>query len=144
MDMRTRRSLLAVILAALFAGAALAGCGAAGDGTAQPDETAQSGGTVSPSGIPPLPPSGRVSPPPGAGTGKNTAAELTLTGIPEEGVESGCVVMRSGDKLYNLLGGDPQLLQSGRTIIVRGRPNPGLMTTCQQGTPFEVSEVRLA
>jgi hypothetical protein len=52
--------------------------------------------------------------------------------------------MRSGDKMYNLLGGDPQLLMSGRTVIVRGRPNAGLMTTCQQGTPFEVTEVRLA
>jgi hypothetical protein len=140
MGMRTRCSLLAVMLAALLAGGTLAGCGAAGtDGS-------ESGGNVSstPSSgeTPLLPPSGRVSPPPDAG--KNTVAEMTITGIPEEGVESGCVVMRSGDTLYNLLGGDPQLLQSGRTVIVRGRPNPGLMTTCQQGTPFEVSEVRLA
>jgi hypothetical protein len=142
MGMRTRYSLLAAMLAALLAAGTLAGCGGAGGGT----DTAESGGPVSssasPGSIPPLPPEGRVSPPPDAG--KNTAAEMTLTGIPEEGVESGCVVMRSGDKLYNLLGGDPQLLQSGRTVIVRGRPNPGLMTTCQQGTPFEVSEVRLA
>jgi len=133
------------MLAVLLAGGTLAGCGAAGDGAAQPDE---SGGTVSstpsPGEIPPLPPSGRVSLPPDPGTGKYTGAEMTLTGIPEEGVESGCIVMRSGDKLYNLLGGDPQLLQSGRTVIVRGRPSPGLMTTCQQGTPFQVSEVRLA
>jgi hypothetical protein len=140
MDMRTRCSLLAVMLAALLAGGTLAGCGAAGT------DSSDSGGNVSstPSSgeTPLLPPSGRVSPPPDAG--KNTAAEMTITGIPEEGVESGCVVMRSDDKLYLLLGGDPQLLQSGRTVIVRGRPNPGLMTTCQQGTPFEVSEVRLA
>jgi hypothetical protein len=145
--MRTRHSLIAVTLAALLAGGTLAGCGSAGDGTAQPDETSQSGGAVSspsPGEIPPLPPSGRVSPPPPGTGGKNTAAEMTLTGIPEEGVESGCVVMRSGEVLYNLLGGDRSTLMSGRTVVVRGRPNPGLMTTCQQGTPFEVSEVRLA
>jgi hypothetical protein len=147
MGMRTRYPLLAAMLMAVLAGGTLAGCGGTtGDDTGQPGETAQSGGAVSnsPGQIPPLPPSGRVSLPPEPDAGKNTAAEITITGIPEEGVESGCVVMRSGDKMYNLLGGDPQLLMSGRTVIVRGRPTPGLMTTCQQGTPFQVTEVRLA
>jgi hypothetical protein len=145
MGMRTRYTLVAGMLAAVLAGGTLAGCGGT-NGTGQPDDSAQSGGPVSssPGQIPPLPPSGRVSPPPDPGAGKNTEVEITITGIPEEGVESGCVVMRSGDKMYNLLGGDPQLLMSGRTVIVRGRPNPGLMTTCQQGTPFQVTEVRLA
>jgi hypothetical protein len=69
---------------------------------------------------------------------------MTLTGKPEEGVEAGCLVMRSGGELYLLLGGDRQVLLSGQTVMVRGKPNPGLMTTCQQGTPFEVSEVRPA
>jgi hypothetical protein len=144
MDMRIRFALPAVTLMAVLAGGVLAGCGAAGPG--EPDGTAQSGGTVSsPGQTPPqLPPSGKVSPVPDPSAGKYTAAELTLTGVPEEGVESGCVVMRSGDKLYNLLGGDRSTLMSGHTVIVRGRPVPGLMTTCQQGTPFQVSEVRLA
>ena len=142
MGMRTRHALIAVTLAALFAGGTLAGCGGAGDGTtAQPEGSPVSS---SPGESPLLPPSGRVSPPPEPGASKNTAAEITLTGIPEEGVESGCVVMRSGEQLYNLLGGDKATLLSGRTVLVRGRPQPGLMTTCQQGTPFQVSEVRLA
>ena len=155
--MRTRTPLLAVLLAALLAGGTLAGCGAADNGrgtdtgAARPDESAQSGGTVSgtpstgPGNLPPLPPSSKVSPPapPGSG-GKATAAEMTLTGIPEEGVEAGCIVMRSGEVLYNLLGGDRATLMSGRTVVVRDRPNPGLISTCQQGTPFQVSEVRLA
>ena len=149
--MRTRTSLLAVVVAAVLAGGTLAGCGGADNGsrsgTAQPSETAQSGGAVpstpTTGGTSSLPPGAKVSPPPGAG-GKATTAEITLTGIPREGVESGCIVMRSGEVLYNLLGGDKQTLMSGRTVVVRGRPTPGLMTTCQQGTPFQVSEVRLA
>jgi hypothetical protein len=147
MDMRTRTSLLAVLLATLLAGGTLAGCGAAdnGSGTARPDDTAQSGGNVpstpSTGGSASLPPGAKVSPPPG---GTPTTAEFTITGIPQEGVESGCIVMRSGELLYNLIGGDRQTLMSGRTVVVRGRPTPGLVTTCQQGTPFQVSEVRLA
>jgi hypothetical protein len=144
--MRTRLSVLTGLLAAVLAAGALAGCGGnAGDGTAQPDESAQTGGTVPGTGsTPPLPPSGRVYPPSDPAAGKNTAAEMTITGQPTDGVESGCIVMQSGSTLYLLLGGDRQILQSGGTVVVRGTPNPGLMTTCQQGTPFQVSEVRRA
>lgn len=90
-------------------------------------------------GPPPSRPFGPSNPP-----SKYSEAETTLTGRPEEGVESGCLVMRSGDKLYLLIGGDRAMLQSGRTVVVRGRPNPGLLTTCQQGIPFNVTEVRPA
>jgi hypothetical protein len=143
--MRTKLSLLAALLAALLAGGSLAGCGGdAGDGSAQPGDTAQTGGTVSgSSGSPPLPPSGRVYPP-SASTSKNTTGELTITGQVIEGVESGCLVMESGGTTYQLIGGDKQVVRAGRTVIVRGRPNPGLATICQQGTPFEVSEARPA
>jgi hypothetical protein len=69
---------------------------------------------------------------------------MTLTGRPEDGVEAGCIVLRSNGTMYLLLGGDPQVLKSGKTLVVRGKPNPGLITTCQQGIPFQVSEVRAA
>jgi hypothetical protein len=59
-------------------------------------------------------------------------------------VENGCIVMQSGDTLYLLLGGERSMLMSGRPVVVRGLPSPGLMTTCQQGTPFQVTEVRPA
>lgn len=80
-------------------------------------------------------PSGKVSPSVGA---------ITITGTPTEGVESGCIVMQSGDKLYLLLGGDRSALMSGGPVEVRGVPAPDLMTTCQQGTPFRVTEVKPA
>jgi hypothetical protein len=154
--MRISSPVLVALFLAVLAGGSVAGCAAgAGDGSAsrpsqspaqsseQPSE--QPGGSVSTS---PLPGSGR--PPSGRPFGpsnppsKYSEGEMTLTGLPEEGVEAGCTVMRSGDKVYLLLGGDRALLQSGRTVIVRGRPSPGLLTTCQQGIPFNVTEVRLA
>lgn len=141
MGMRTRFSLPAVLLMAVLAGGVLAGCGGAGPG--EPDGYAQTGETVTEPPSPgALPPSIRVSPTPR--DLDKSAVELTITGVAEEGVESGCIVMRSGDTMYNLLGGDRSTLMSGRTVIVRGKAVPGLMTTCQQGTPFQVSEVRLA
>lgn len=126
--MRTRL----LSLTALLAGVLLAGCGAGGDtggSGAQPEY--QTGG-----------PSVSDSPfsKPTGGPGKQ-APSITITGTPTEGVENGCVVMQSGDTLYQLLGGERGLLMSGRPVKVRGTPQPGLMTTCQQGTPFQVTEV---
>jgi hypothetical protein len=43
---------------------------------------------------------------------------------------------------YLLLGGDRSLISAGKRLQVIGRPQPGLMTTCQEGTPFKVSQVR--
>jgi hypothetical protein len=131
--MRTRLSLLALLVGALF----LAGCGASGGGSdaplsSEPSETASAPGSE-PTGGPTV--SGK--PVPGG-------AGITITGTPTEGVENGCVVMQSGDTLYLLLGGDQTLLTSGRPVAVTGQPNPGLMTTCQQGTPFQVTAVRAA
>jgi hypothetical protein len=139
--MHTRSSVLVALAVVAFAGGSVAGCAdGAGDGTASPgasmSSSASPGSSASPS------PSGRVVPTPTPS--KPSQGELTLTGLPEEGVEAGCIVMRSGGTLYLLLGGDRQLLTSGRQVMVRGTPNPGLITTCQQGTPFEVAEVRLA
>ncbi len=58
----------------------------------------------------------------------------TLTGVPTEGVEAGCLLLDG----YLLLGGPRDVLTSGRTVSVTGRVEPGLMTTCQQGTPLLV------
>ena len=33
---------------------------------------------------------------------------------------------------------------SHELVTVRGRPNPGLLSYCQQGTPFEVAEAHAA
>jgi hypothetical protein len=44
--------------------------------------------------------------------------------------------------LYLLIGGDRTMIAQGGRLEVVGRPVPDLMTTCQQGTPFKVSQTR--
>ena len=124
---------------ALLSWALLAGCGAGGDGSdsgAQPEFSATGGPTVSDS-----PPTGSPSTSEPAGGSGKQAPSITITGTPTEGVENGCIVMQSGNTLYLLLGGERSALMAGRPVVVRGTPAPGLMTTCQQGTPFQVTEV---
>lgn len=70
--------------------------------------------------------------------------EIIVVGFVEEGVEYGCKVLRTNGELYQLIGSASPLLQSGAQVRVRGRPNPNLLTTCQQGIPFEVVEVQTA
>jgi hypothetical protein len=118
---------IAVLLAGLLA---LTACAEGGEDTG--DAAPTPGGTVSTS-----PPS---LPSPSAGP----SGELILTGVVEEGVELGCLILRANGEPYLLLGGDRAIITAGRRIIVRGRPDPGLVTTCQQGTPFVVAEVRAA
>jgi hypothetical protein len=62
----------------------------------------------------------------------------------EAGVEHGCTVLRTGDEVYQLVGSADPMIKPGARLAVRGRPNPNLITTCQQGTPFQVIEVRAA
>jgi hypothetical protein len=61
----------------------------------------------------------------------------------EEGVEAGCLLLKAdGGKAYLLVGGDRAVIRGGGRLEVVGEPQPGLMTTCQQGTPFAVAQVR--
>src|SRR5262249_32008199 len=123
-----------ILVSAFLAGVMFAaGCATAGDGTVVP------GGSVSaaPSSATP------GSEPPGAGpssaapsslapTGGVSRAgdEMTLTGELQEGVEAGCVLLRTGDKLYLLVGGDRSRMQGSTSskVTVTGKPEPGLMT----------------
>jgi hypothetical protein len=47
-------------------------------------------------------------------------------------------------KIYQLLGGDRTMLRPGRRVEVTGAVQPDLATTCQQGIPLVVREVRAA
>ena len=70
--------------------------------------------------------------------------EVIAVGVVEEGVERGCTILRTADVIYQLVGSADPLIQPGARLSVRGRPNPNLVTTCQQGTPLQVIEVRPA
>ncbi len=66
-----------------------------------------------------------------------TPGSVQLTGFPVPGVESGCWLLDG----YLLMGGDQELIASGREVQVTGEAQPGVMTTCQQGTPLRVDSV---
>lgn len=129
----------------LFLGAllalALAGC-TGGPGSPSPTTGTPSPptGTPSPTGpaeIPSLP----ASPPPLLPSETPRGPELTLTGEVVEGVELNCRVLQTDTGEYLLIGEAARELPLGETVTVRGQPQPGLATTCQQGTPFQVTEV---
>ena len=100
------------------------------------DPTPTTPGRTSPAPQPPA----RSKPPPTVSEG-----DLTVTGQLVEGVEPGCLLLRSGTTDYLLIlprHVDRGELTAAATVTVRGRLVPGLATTCQQGTPLQVSEVR--
>jgi len=67
--------------------------------------------------------------------------EITVVGVVEAGVEHGCTMLRTADELYQLVGGADPMIKPGVRLTVRGRPNPNLVTTCQQGIPLQVVAV---
>jgi len=65
----------------------------------------------------------------------------TLTGTISAGVEANCLLLDD-----HLLIFDDAALKAtakvGATVTVTGSAKPGMMTTCQQGTPFVVTAIR--
>jgi hypothetical protein len=111
-------------------------------GTAASTPASTGSTPASPTGNPPGNPTGSppVNPP-----GTTKPAEVTLRGSVQDGVEPGCLLLTAQDgRLYLLLGGDRQVLQSRSEVVVRGRPQPDVATTCQQGIPFTVLDARPA
>lgn len=128
------------VLVALVAAAALAACAAPGADPASPATTGAAPMTSAPDPGPtsndpynPLDPKPR-------GPAKPAGPSTTLTGTVEAGVEPNCFLLDG-----NLLVGAPRgALKAGARVTVTGHSQPGLMTTCQQGTPFVVESVRPA
>ena len=74
------------------------------------------------------------SPPPRTPGPSQSAEVRSLTGTVTAGVEANCVLLDN----FLLVGGPRDVLRPGARVTVTGRVQPGLMTTCQQGTPFVV------
>ncbi len=120
----------------LLVALALAGCanGGTGDLAGAPAE---------------LPPSAAASPAASsaapteesAATKPPAGGAQTLTGTITAGVEPNCLLLDD----HLLIISDPQLqsvAKPGATVTVTGRAEQGMMTTCQQGTPFVVTTLR--
>ncbi len=74
----------------------------------------------------PKEPAGPSKPPP--------VGAATLTGTVQAGVESGCLLLDG----YLLVGGPRAVLVPGASVLVTGKIQSDLVTTCQQGVPFLV------
>lgn len=156
--MSTRRApaLAAVLGAALLAAGAvgLAGCTAEPTGlggpSPSPSGSATPGGSVTPSDsqFPPQPSPPQPSRVPAPTTGPTKpvpTGPTSLTGTVEmAGIEGGCLVLRTGDATYELMGGDRTVLRHGARVTVTGKVNPNVATICQMGPVFEVSTARPA
>lgn len=132
---------------------ALAACGAGGGGGG---ETSPS--TVSPTAGPltetvePTEPEVTDMPDetpyldPSMGTDHSDAkAAMTITGTVEAGVEAGCLVMAYQGTVYGIFGRfDESIVYAGAEVTLHGYPDPGMMSFCQQGTPFVVEEAESA
>ncbi|GLZ00897.1 hypothetical protein [Actinoplanes sp. NBRC 103695] len=136
--MKITRSLL---LVAVVAALATSGCARDGD-----TSSTQPGAAPAGSASPELPTSSDL-PQPSKGAEPGDTGAQTITGTVSAGVEPGCVVLTGGGKSHLLIFDDAALkseAKEGATVVVTGRSDPGLMTTCQQGTPFLVTAVRPA
>jgi len=83
------------------------------------------------------------SPRPSTEPSAGGAAE-TLTGTVEAGVEPDCKLIRDNAGNHVLYFDDPLLKSQapvGKKVTVTGHSKPGMMTTCQQGTPFIVTSI---
>ncbi|MEU5904393.1 hypothetical protein [Micromonospora sp. NPDC047527] len=115
---------------ALVVCAVLSACG----GTADPASPGTpSTATAEPTSAAPTPPSPTLKSPGGPSVPPPVGA-TELTGTVTPGVEPNCLLLDG----YLLIGGPRDVLTSGARVTVTGRVEAGLMTTCQQGTPFVV------
>jgi hypothetical protein len=68
-----------------------------------------------------------------------------ISGTVSAGVEPHCLILRDAAGLHSLYFDDESLkplAPAGARVTLVGHSEPGMMTTCQQGKPFIVTEVR--
>jgi hypothetical protein len=146
------------VLAAGLLLAAAAACGSGGSGGAEDSQDAASTPTGTPSetveptedttdpeetqmpGETPY-----LDPSMGSSDEPDSGAAMTITGTIEAGVESGCLVMTYDGTVYGIFGQyDRSVVFPGAEVTLRGHLDPGMMSFCQQGTPFVVEEAEAA
>jgi hypothetical protein len=122
---------------------------ACGNVTAQPgsaDRPTAGAASSTPAGSPSADPvpvrssaGGTVRPGP-SGIPVGSPKAVTIDGVIEAGVEPGCSVLVAGNMTYLVLGGDD--VPMGVPVRVEGTLQPGVLSTCQQGTPLRVTSVK--
>lgn len=151
---RVRRSAgLTGPLVAAFLLVVLAACGSGGGGadddasasptsaapTTSPEATATEESPVPDETTPYLDPSLGDSSKPGSDS------QMTISGTVEAGVESGCLVLEHDGTVYGIFGNyDSSVVYAGAEVTLHGKVDTGMMSICQQGTPFMVEDAESA
>jgi hypothetical protein len=89
-------------------------------------------------------PSAPASPSPSSASSSSSSSE-TISGTLSAGVEPHCLILRDATGSHSIYFHDESLraqAPAGAQVTLVGHPEPGMMTTCQQGEPFIVTEVR--
>ncbi|THV24345.1 hypothetical protein [Glycomyces paridis] len=72
-------------------------------------------------------------------------SQTTITGTVESGIESGCLVLEYDGTVYGIFGSyDASVVYAGAQVTLHGQVDAGMMSTCQQGTPFVVEDAESA
>jgi hypothetical protein len=134
-----------VLVAGALAATVLAGCSGGSGKPAQPGGSVSASSSPGPSTSVPTPTAtSSGQPPTPTPTLTVGGAEMTVSGTVVEGVEPSCLILQTSGKDYLLLlpaSMDRSKVRPGAKLVVSGRLQPGMMSYCQQGTPFMVSSV---
>jgi hypothetical protein len=127
--------------------AVLAACGSGGGGS--DDETSTPSTSAEPTSAPestqesPVPEETTPYLDPSLGDTTKPGAAMTISGTVEAGVESGCLVLEHEGTVYGIFGDfDATVVYAGATVTLQGNVDDGIMSTCQQGTPFVVEDAQ--
>lgn len=127
--------------------AVLTACGSGGGGS--DDETSTPSASAEPTTAPesteesPVPEETTPYLDPSLGDTTKPGSAITISGTVEEGVESGCLVLEHEGTVYGLFGNfDTSVVYAGATVSLQGNVDDGMMSTCQQGTPFVVEDAQ--
>ncbi|XVV14154.1 hypothetical protein ACQP2X_07360 [Actinoplanes sp. CA-131856] len=134
--MLTTRAVPAVLLLVLAAG-----CASSDPAAAPASAPSPSASEVIDLPVPTKPsgPTGEPSQP--------AAGAKTITGTVTAGVEPNCLLLSDSSGSYLLIFDDAAMRSDatvGRKVTVSGQTKEGMMSTCQQGTPFLVTSIRAA
>ncbi len=130
------------VLSALVAAGAAVTLAACGNATEQSGSgSTEQPTSAAPSSVPTSEPSegGTFKPGP-TGIPVGSPKAVTIDGVIEAGVEPGCKVLTAGNTKFLILGGGDVPL--GVPVRVEGTLQPGVLSTCQQGTPLRVTTVK--
>ena len=130
------------------AGSSATSPGSPTNGVSAPPAAPSSSAIAEPTGRPPTsttPPPTAVRAAPGGGATAATGStpdDITITGTVTAGAEPSCLLVSAQRVEYLLLTNNPAVV-AGESVRATGHVARDIRTHCQQGIPFEVTQVKI-